>query len=69
MCKSLYHTGNVLLLAIGFCVFCGLVELLKNGVYAAAIIKKHQYWPLYVDVDWIDDGMKDKEVGDVGVLS
>ena len=69
MCESLYHTGKVVVLDSGFCVLRGLVELQKNGVYAAAVIKKRRYWPRFVDGDWIDDGMKDKEVGDVGVLS
>ena len=67
--EPLFSTGKVVVLDSGFCVLCGLVELMKRGVYAALVIKKRRYWPRFVDGDMIDQGMDDKEVGDVGILS
>ena len=38
--KPIWASGKVVVLDSGFCVLQGLVELLKKGVYAHALIKK-----------------------------
>jgi hypothetical protein len=53
----------------GFCVLNGIVELKKWGVFAAALIKKRQYWPKYIDGDLIKDHFNDMEVGSIDALS
>lgn len=68
LCKPLYATGCVVILDSGFCVLKGIIELLKNGVFASALIKKRRYWPRYVDGDAIDARMANKAVGECDAL-
>ena len=49
----------------GFCVLLALIELHKRGVFAAALIKKRQYWPKFIDGNAIAAHFEDKEVGDI----
>ena len=49
----------------GFCVLLALIELRKQGVFAAALIKKRQYWPKFIDGNAIAAHFEDKEVGDI----
>ena len=42
----------------GFCVLKALVELVKVGVFASAVIKKRQYWPKYIKGGEINDHFK-----------
>ena len=43
------HTAVKLdVLGNGFCILHGLIGLRKIGVFAAAVIKKRQYWPRHV---------------------
>ena len=42
MCQSIYHSGKLVILDSGFCVLKGIIELKKVGVFASALIKKHQ---------------------------
>ena len=64
MTKVLYGTGKIVVLDSGFCVLAALVALRNVGVFAAAVIKKRQYWPRYIAGDTIDDHMKTKNVGE-----
>ena len=41
---------------------------MAKGVYAAALIKKHRYWPKSVPGDLTNRHFSDKEVGDVDML-
>lgn len=61
--KSLWHTGKFVVLDSGFYVLNGLVELKKVGVYAAALIKKRQYWPKHIDGDAFKSHFDDKPIG------
>ena len=49
MTKPIWNTGRLVILDSGFCVLKGLIELAKQGVYGAALIKKRRYWPKYID--------------------
>ena len=51
-----------------FCVSNGITALLKFGVYDAAIIKKHKYWPKGVPEDTIYQYFSDKDVNCVDML-
>ena len=63
--KSIHHQAKVLVvLYSGFCVLKGRVDLRKQGVFAASVVKKRRYWPRYVDGDAIKEFFVDKEVGD-----
>ena len=52
----------------GFCVLKGIIELLKKGVYASAVIKKRRYWPAGIKGDEIKQHMEGKEVGECDAL-
>lgn len=69
MLTPIYHTGKVVVLDSGFCVVKGIVELLKQGVFAAALIKKRRYWPRYVRGDEIRQHFDSKAVGDADAWS
>ena len=45
-----------------------MIEVIKMGVYAGALIKKRRYWPKHVPGDLIDEYFKDKEVGETDSL-
>jgi hypothetical protein len=45
MCQSIFHSGKLVVLDSGFCVLRGIIELIKMGVFAFVLIKKHWYWP------------------------
>ena len=49
----------------GLCVTKGLVELRKKGVFGAALIKKHRYWPENIKSDAIDAQFALNEMGNV----
>ena len=66
--KMLWNTGKVVVLDSGFCVLKGIVELLKRGVYASAVIKKRRYWPAGIKGDEIKEHMSNKQVGEVDAL-
>ena len=63
MLRPLYHIASVVVLNSRFCVVQGLVELLKVGVFAAALIKKRRYWPKYVEGEKIKEHFESKPVG------
>ena len=65
LCSQLFGTGKVVILDSGFSVLQALIELRKQGVFAAAVAKKRRYWPKYVLGSLIDKKMKDKNVGEV----
>jgi hypothetical protein len=51
-----------------FCVLQGIVELWKKGVFAAAVIKKRNYWPKHIPGDAMDKRMEGKEIGAYNLL-
>ena len=40
LCRTIFHSGQVIILDSGFCVLKALVKLREYGVYATAMIKK-----------------------------
>jgi len=68
MCKPLYTKGTIVILDSGLCVLKGIVELMKKGVYAGALIKKRRYWPKFIKGDAMDSRMKDDAVGTTRVV-
>ena len=48
MMKIYFATGRYIILGSGFCVFKGLIQLSKKGVFACAVIKKRRKWPAMV---------------------
>ena len=64
LCKPLFGTGKVVILDSGFCVLTALIDLMKFGVYASALIKKRRYWPKYIDGESINRAMELKEIGE-----
>ena len=68
MCTSIFATGKVVILDSGFCVLQGLIELRKNGLFAAAVVKKRRYWPKTVPREAIKERMVNAEIGDVDSL-
>ncbi len=46
-----------------------LIELKKEGMFAAALIKKQRYWPALVPGDYIVAYFKDKSVGPIDEIS
>ena len=65
MTKPLWHTSKIVILASGFCVLKGIVELRKKGVFDSAIIKKRRYWPKFIKVNDVEAHFADCEVGAV----
>ena len=61
--EPIHAKGYTVILDSGFCVFKGLVELKKRGVYASALIKKRRYWPKFIPGDNIKAHFSTKEVG------
>ena len=66
--KPFWSTGKVFILDSGFCVLQAIVELKKQGLFAAALIKKRRYWPKLVPGDEIIAHFNDKEVGVVDAI-
>ena len=66
--KPIWASGKVVVLDSGFCVLQGLVELLKKGVYAHALIKKRRYWPKHVPGEQIIQHFNDKSIGDADAI-
>ena len=40
LAQTIYNSGRVIILDSGFCVLAGLLQLLKKGLYASAVVKK-----------------------------
>ena len=69
MLKSIFNTGQYIVLDSGFCVLKGIVGLYRKGLYAGALIKKRRYWPTLVPGDAIDEHFADKAVGAVDAIT
>ena len=52
----------------GLYVKKSLVELRKKGLFGAALIKNHRYWPENIKGDAINDHFASKEVGNVDAV-
>jgi hypothetical protein len=46
--RSIWHSGKVVVLDSGFFALEALINFKKRGVYAAAVIKKREYWPKFI---------------------
>lgn len=64
-----YWASEKVVLDSSFCVVKGITELLRNGVFAAVLIKKRCYWPCYVLGDEICQHFDDKNVGKANAWS
>ena len=51
MLKLYFHTGKYVVLDSGFCVLKGIIKLREMGLFACALIKKRQSWPVGVPGD------------------
>ena len=69
-CRTIFHTGRVVILDSGFCVLKALAKLREYGVFASALIKKRRYWPTLVKGDVIEEYMNDenKNIGDTAAI-
>ncbi len=65
MLKSIFSTGQYIVLDLGFCVLKAIVALYRKGLYAGALIKKRRYLPTLVPDEAMDARFADKAVGDV----
>jgi Transposase IS4 len=61
--KPLFYTGMAIVIDSGLCVLKGLLELRKNGIFAAAVIRKHWYWLKYIRGDKLAAYFEDKAFG------
>ena len=68
MLEPIFARGNGVILDSGFCVLKGIVELMKRGVYASALIKKQKYWTKYIKGDAIRNCFKDKKCGGLRLM-
>ena len=66
--RTVWNFAKVVITDSGFCVTKGLVELWKKGVFGAALIKKHRYWPEIIKGDAINAHFSSKEVGNVDAV-
>ena len=46
--RTIWGTSKVVILDLDFCVLQGIVELLKWGIFALALIKKRHDWPRFI---------------------
>jgi len=65
LAEPLFSSSFVVVMDSGFCILQGLIELLKRGVFASALIKKRRYWPKFIDGDKIIEHFESREVGDI----
>ena len=52
--RPIWNCANVFIMDSGFCVTKGLVDLMKKGVFGAALIKKLRYWLVNIKGGVID---------------
>ena len=58
---AIHRTGKVVVMDSGFCVLDKLLELKKLDVCGSAVIKKHCYWPKYInDEEYAKNDAKEK---------
>lgn len=71
MLTTYYYTGKYVVLDSGFCVLKAIIKLREVGVFACALIKKRQSWPIGVPGDAMQRRFDRPEVnvGDVEAIS
>jgi hypothetical protein len=71
MLKLYFHTGKYVVLDSGFCVLKGIIKLREMGLFACALIKKRQSWPVGVPGDAMQARFDRSgvNVGDVDAVS
>ena len=68
MCKTIFGTGEAVVLDSGFCVSNDITELESKGDYAGSLIKKRYYRTKVFTGNLIDTHFKYKEVSDIDVI-
>jgi hypothetical protein len=63
LCSTMLGSSRCVVLDSGFCVLKAIIELRRNGVYAASLIKKRRYWPAHVDGQEVIDRFNFEEIG------
>lgn len=70
ICYNLFfHSGHYVVLDSGFCILKALIALKQKGIFAAALIKKHRYWPTLVPGKHVLDYFTSKMVGSLDAIS
>ena len=71
MLQTYFWSGKYVVLDSGFCVLKAIIELRKVGVFACALIKKRQSWPIGVPGDAMQRRFDRPEVtvGDVDAIT
>ena len=67
--RPICNCAKVLIMDSGFCFTKGLVDLMKKGVFGAALVKKRRYWPENIKGDRIDAHFSSKEVSNVDAVN
>jgi len=65
LAEPLFSSSFVVVMDSSFCIFQGLIELLKRGVFTSAQIKKWHYWPKFIDGDKIAEHFESREAGNI----
>ena len=64
----IHTTVNKVLIDSGLCIIQVLTNLRRVGVFTAAVIKKHKYWPRHFTVQEINNYTKTKDIEDFASL-
>ena len=51
--NSIWGSARIITLDGGFCVLKGIIKLRKKGLYTSATIRKHRFWPKYIQGEGI----------------
>ena len=60
--KSIWVTGKVLVLDSGFCALRAITEILKVGLFSAALTNKNRYRPKCIHGDFIKQSFYDNRL-------
>ena len=63
--KSYFTTGRYVIIYSGFCVFKGLIQLRKKGIFACAVINNRRYWTYISPGKEMGDYFGEVEVGEI----
>ena len=67
--RDIYSKDKVVILYGGFCVLQGIIELIKLGFFASALVKKRQHQPTLVTGDDTNYNFSTKYMGDTDSLN
>lgn len=66
--KSLHNSARYVVLNSRFCLLSALVALRKVGVFAGALIKNREFWPMSIVGNAINNHTGDQAVCDVAAV-